>query len=319
MTAAEQQLPLVLRCRNCEQELSGRYCSHCGQEHIEDPRPARKLLRELIRDEFQFNSRVTRTVRPLLFKPGFLTGEYITGRRARYLPPLRTYLFVSFIMFGLITLASQRAQFDPLSTARSHRESQRDTVHFTFQTPHDTADMILDTLLTREQLSDTVIAALSRDEADTAGRALTSYERAARDGVIKMIKEPDRFLKQLLQRTAQAMFLLMPLFALILKLLYLRRKRLYLEHMIFSLHWHAEAFLMLALVTAGTLSGWAWLQPWLALLLLAIPLYLLMAMKRNYGQGWRKTLAKFLLLSVGYGVALLAVIVAVIVVSVIWL
>ena len=311
--------PPACRCRNCGAELHGVYCGQCGQEYIEDKRPARKLLRELIRDEFQFNSRIKRTIWPLLFKPGFLTGEYLAGRRARYLPPLRAYLFVSFIMFGLITLAARRAHFDPLGRALSHAEAKQDTVQLTIQTPHDTTEVMVDPSLTREQLGDTVSAALSRDAADTAGRSLTSFERAARDGAIKMIKEPERFLQQLLQRTAQVMFLLLPLFALILKLLYLRRQRLYLEHLIFSLHWHAQAFLMLALWTAGTLSGWAWLQPWLTLFLLAIPVYLIMAMKRNYGQGWRKTLAKFLLLSGGYGVALLSVIVAVIVVSVVWL
>jgi hypothetical protein len=95
------------------------------------------------------------------------------------------------------------------------------------------------------------------------------------------------------------MFLLMPLFALFLKVLYLRHRRYYMQHLAFALHFHSAAFLAVSIITA--LNLWA---PAAAgygnLLALAVPLHLLFGMKRFYGQGWPKTALKFILVSSAY-------------------
>jgi hypothetical protein len=92
-----------------------------------------------------------------------------------------------------------------------------------------------------------------------------------------------------------------------------------MEHLVFALHSHAHTFSMFALVAAGSLAGWAWLQPWLKWPLIAIPIYFFLGMKKFYGQSWGKTLAKYLLLISCYGLALFAAGIAVLVVSVVWL
>ncbi|HTE18895.1 MAG TPA: hypothetical protein VK689_11025, partial [Armatimonadota bacterium] len=94
-------------------------------------------------------------------------------------------------------------------------------------------------------------------------------------------------------------FLMMPLFALILKLLYARRKRFYVEHFVFALHVHSFAFLLL---TVMMVLKWEWLN---ALLSLWFIVALYIAMKRVYGQGWFKTLVKYLVLAQAYGLILI--------------
>jgi hypothetical protein len=99
------------------------------------------------------------------------------------------------------------------------------------------------------------------------------------------------------------MFVLIPVFAGLLKLFYVFRRRLYMEHLIVALHSHAFMFLSLLLITlVGMLSTWlrphaawtgyalGWLQ---AALMLWIPAYLLIMQKRIYRQGWPMTVLKF--------------------------
>jgi len=88
-------------CLNCGEVLTGQHCSHCGQ-------PARVrvlslwgLTKDVLGDVFDVDSRVWRTLRPLAFRPGLLTQEYLRGRRASYTPPFRMYLVLSLVFFVL--------------------------------------------------------------------------------------------------------------------------------------------------------------------------------------------------------------------------
>jgi hypothetical protein len=318
----EAEITPAKLCKNCGHRLHGEYCSHCGQEHTESAVPGHEMLREFLKDEFHFDFRIVRTIIPILFRPGFLSAEYAAGRRVRYVPPLRTYVFISIILFGLI--ASQ-ARKSPLITSDKiitgtgvHKPKEPVNLNFTFS--NDTAKIAIeDTLLTGEQLRDSVLAEIEAAMGDSAGRQESDFEKKVKQGLVKLTEDREKFLEQLLERSAQAMFLLMPVFALILKLLYIRRKRRYLEHLVFALHSHSHAFLMFLIVAAGNLAGWAWLQPWLKWPLIAIPIYFFLGMKKFYGQSWGKTLAKYLLLLGGYGLALFTAGIAVLVVSVIWL
>jgi hypothetical protein len=110
------------------------------------------------------------------------------------------------------------------------------------------------------------------------------------------------------------MFVLMPIFALLLKIFYFFKRRLYVEHLIVVLHSHAFLFLSLLL---GTLIDMLadWLKPfapWLpaplgwinVALWLWAPIYLLIMQKRVYRQGWPMTVVKYLLIGWCYVVLL---------------
>ncbi|MDQ3605149.1 MAG: hypothetical protein M3418_03020 [Gemmatimonadota bacterium] len=94
------------------------------------------------------------------------------------------------------------------------------------------------------------------------------------------------------------MFVLLPLFALLLKLLYLRQRRFYAEHFIFALHFHAFIFGSFALLLL--LPS----EPWTPLIVLWMHLYLWVAIKYVYRQSWLMTSAKFVLLFSSYSLAL---------------
>jgi len=321
-TPVAQEPPPAQLCKNCGHQLHGEYCSHCGQEHTESAVPGHEMLREFLKDEFHFDYRIIRTIFPLLFRPGFLSSEYVAGRRVRYVPPLRTYVFISIIMFGLIAMQARKSPLMSsdkiIAGTEEHKPKEPINLNFTFS--DDTAKIAIDdTTLTGEELRDSVLSELEAAMGDSAGRQESSFEKKVKHGIIKLMEDKEKFLEQLLERSAQAMFLLMPVFALILKLLYVRRKRRYMEHLVFALHSHAHTFSMFALVAAGSLTGWAWLAPWLKWPVIAIPVYFYLAMKKFYGQSWGKTLAKYLLLLGGYALALTAAAIAVLVVSVVWL
>jgi hypothetical protein len=92
-------------CSNCGEELHGDYCHRCGQPGRHYRMPLRELVTDLLQDLLTLDSRLFRSVVPLLLRPGFLTREFNEGRRIRYIPPLRLYLFVSVLFLVLLAVA----------------------------------------------------------------------------------------------------------------------------------------------------------------------------------------------------------------------
>ena len=86
-------------CPNCGVSFDGQYCWNCGQKNRARVITLGELLRDGFGELFDFDSRLWRTIWPLMSRPGFLTSEYLSGRRMRYMPPFRTYLVLSFLFF----------------------------------------------------------------------------------------------------------------------------------------------------------------------------------------------------------------------------
>ncbi len=91
-------------CLNCGEVLRGQHCSHCGQRAKVRVLSLGTLLRDLLGDITNFDSRIWRTLKPLAFSPGTLTVEYLRGRRTHYSPPFRMYLILSVAFFLLTTV-----------------------------------------------------------------------------------------------------------------------------------------------------------------------------------------------------------------------
>ena len=89
------------KCKNCDQPLNGGYCSNCGQRDIELLK-FKKLIKDFFDHHLDLDSRIFRTIKYLMFRPGFLTIEYWNGRRARYVPPFKIYLLTSFLYFMVL-------------------------------------------------------------------------------------------------------------------------------------------------------------------------------------------------------------------------
>ncbi|BDX36895.1 hypothetical protein CYCD_02500 [Tenuifilaceae bacterium CYCD] len=98
-------------CLNCDFPLrpEDNYCPNCGQENNIKNVPARYLIVELFEGFYSFDTKLWNTIKASFLKPGRITLEYLEGKRARYVPPLKFYLFISFIFFLLLGKLSDNA------------------------------------------------------------------------------------------------------------------------------------------------------------------------------------------------------------------
>src|ERR1700748_2505931 len=89
-------------CLNCGTILEGKFCHNCGQENLEMKESFGHMMNHAISDYFHFDHQFFSTLKPLFTKPGFLTNEYMAGRRANYLHPVKMYIFISLVYFVVL-------------------------------------------------------------------------------------------------------------------------------------------------------------------------------------------------------------------------
>lgn len=283
------------RCPNCGAVANRAFCPSCGQEQKDIHVSFGRLVLDFLGDAFNFDSRLTRSLRPLVARPGFLTREYFLGRRARYIPPLRLYLFISIVFFGLLSLMLSGADFVRMDAEGGSPAEQEQAAETEEQADRDEPNINVN--LFGHSLSPEIENRL---------------ERQAR----KVNESPALFARYLLGNLPVMMFLLLPVYSLILRLLYPFAGFVYLEHLIFSLHVHAFTFLVLLFLmttdfVAGRLAPTATLWPFYTAISLYWVAYPWMAMRTAYGQGVAMTTLKYVLQSVIYVVLLAASITAV--------
>ena len=272
--------PKSEHCLNCGAATPGKFCAECGQENKDHSVALKPLLADLLAEQVSWDSRLLRTLTALIIRPGFLTNEYNAGRRAAYLSPLKLYLTVSVLFFLLLawkTPIARYVQFDVKPAGSSPVASVGSNVH---------------------DLPPTEAAYEVEQKQLPPSKRDPPFERFMAHHLIRASQSKAAFLAALLGDIPKMMFFLLPAFAVSLKLLYLRRKRLYVEHLIFLLHVHAFAFLLLAPLL---LFHPDWLIVGASL---ALMVYVFAAMRIVYRQGWGKTLVKFTLLAFGYVVLL---------------
>ncbi len=96
------------RCQNCGYPLEPDfdYCPRCSQRNSDKLASFGTLAVEVISDFFSYDSRFVKTIYPFLLRPGYLTVEFVAGRRVRYMHPLRLYLFISLLYFSVMSLVT---------------------------------------------------------------------------------------------------------------------------------------------------------------------------------------------------------------------
>lgn len=328
-------------CLNCNVEIYGRYCHQCGQENIEPKETAWGLITHFFYDITHFDGKFFSTVKYLLTRPGFLSKEYINGRRASYLHPIRMYVFTSaffFIVFfsmfkfndvklnpkspairDSLTKVLKAGEADALQEARTKSDS--DKISGLMRKYEKVAGGIAeDSPANRDSKNE---VSTEQDDYET----LEAYDSAQkllpgpkRDGwykrrtTEKMIAfrqgiktDRDHFLSnwidKLIHSFPQLLFISLPLFALLLKLLYFRKKQFYYgDHAIFTIHLYiftfVSLFLVLVLNQLQKKLGWHWVSYFEVALFLYIIYYTYRAMKNFYMQGFLKTFLKFCLLNI---------------------
>jgi len=283
----------VVSCANCGRSFDGRFCPDCGQELQDIRRPIGELVREFFGDFLAFDARIWRTLVPLVTRPGGLTRDTIEGRRARYVPPFRLYVFASFAYFGVMALTGG-GLFAPRITS-----SESGTVISFGGAPIRTG------LTTGAAPEGETGPAVS----DGSGLATRLDERAA-----AAARDREAFSRALIGSFSYGHFLLMPIFALLLKAFF--RRRLYVEHLIFSLHFHAffllpGALLVVASVLLPGLGGEVAQRAVVSAWSLILTGYLFVALRRVYRESRIRTALKLVALGLAYGIIAGVVILAV--------
>jgi hypothetical protein len=292
----------VKKCTNCGEPLHGKYCARCGQEDIDYKVSLRRLIPEVLHEYFGFDSQIFKSIPLLLFKPGFLTNEFNDGRREKYIPPLRMYLIVSLLYF-FISSFTGKGQNVPVSTINSSSKTALDsTAKVLLSSQDSSATLKLDTA----NRSKTLALHFGKAFADTSDTASTIEKFFAKRALaLQDTSYANRMAETVKNNYSEIMFVILPACALLLKLLYVRRKRLYVEHLVFSFHLHSFAFIALllahvvryffsannAVYLISVSTGW-----------LLILVYLFMALHRVYRQSVVKTIVKNILFLGSYGV-----------------
>lgn len=209
-------------CANCGALLADRYCGRCGQDgHVS--LSFRYFLHEFLEGMFHVDSSLWRTLRALLTRPGLLTQEYLAGKRRSYSPPFRSYLVISIVYFVLASIFDAPAS---RVVTPGGREMQASDCAQIAANPGWLLRFVPD-------LEGSCLRAMSDDR-----RALNAA------------------LENLLPKV---MFAVLPLVALVQFRVYRRQRPLYLQNLVFVLHFQSFFYLAgaLALLLAAGITALA--------------------------------------------------------------
>lgn len=274
-------------CRNCGAQAPGAYCPNCGQETSLALPTIRSMLREAAGRYIALDGRLWRTLVALLFRPGFLSREYFAGRRRRYIRPARLFLVFSVALFALFRLEGKPPAFvsEPSQGGNKTIAREGDAGH-SLSIDSDLG-VHIDGGTKLDQIGGPWLAPL-RQRAELFNR-LPGQEKQ------------DQIFAGMMRYGPYALFALLPLFALLLKLAYVGRARSYplrprryAAHLVFGAYNHAFLFLVVALfalLPSGLLRGM--LAVWTIV-------YLLRSMRAVYGGRWSGVLARAAVIFLAY-------------------
>jgi len=319
-------------CLNCNTEVQGRYCHNCGQENIETKETVWHLVSHFFRDITHFDGKFFSTLKYLFARPGFISKEYMIGRRASYVNPVRMYVFTSafffLVFFSFMNVDNNSIVSDLKLNGKTFAEVEAlDSLAFEIYTKNLNKDEGHDSVpMSREEFKhffDSTVMEGGIRFTNTHYKTKAAYDSALSSGkmkdnwfkrllVYKEIELNEKYHNEggkavkdyaniLLHSLPQMLFILLPLFAFILKILYIRRKEYYyVNHSIFSIHFYIFIFItMLFIFALNKLNNelnWSVINYIELITGLGIFLYLYKAMRGFYQQRRAKTVFKFFIL-----------------------
>lgn len=270
-------------CQNCDTSFKGNYCPECGQQLREFQKPFRFLIVDLAGNIFSFDTRLWRSIKSLILKPGLYTLEYINGHRMRFVPPLRLYVFISFMFFLL------------LSTYVNREIDISDETKISI-----TAD--LDKKMEEnEDTNNRNAITLGGDTPDLSQKDLSEIAKS-------VTADPSRYMNSFLTFVSWSLFLLMPVYAFLLWLFFMKSQPYCFSHLVFAVNQHAIVFLLSGLIISVKLLFPERENQPENLALWLIPIYMYIGEKQLYQKGWVSTFFRWLSISFLYLIVLLIVI-----------
>jgi hypothetical protein len=223
------------RCLSCGQPLAGPFCSACGEEtHETHDLSIRHFITHSVLHEFtHIDGKIVRTLRGLLFRPGFLTCEYFAGRRGPYVTPLRL-LLTAAILFALIAPPTRDSL--TVGLGRPHPFLQ---LHLSMLPPSTSEKASIEENIKKLDVANVLTEewqAIQRRHPEISGDVAAERFNRYIEGYCEIL----------------SFCSVVPL-ALLTWLIYGRRRRYLVEHLVFALH--LEAFLLFLGIAVNTLSA----------------------------------------------------------------
>jgi len=312
------------RCENCGAELQGHWCAHCGQPAIDYRRSFRHVIADLLDEFLNWDSKFFATIALLIFKPWRLTNEFLAGKRVRYANPLRLYLLASILFFFAVNYGTRGIKFEPGKIGPKDRAELEADLKNTDLPPE--AREKLQALLQESSPSPAPSPVTSPSSpppsAQTSqqkkeygkigerpfvafddAKSTTPFERwieaRAKEKMGEHGTKMGLFISTLFSNLPYMMLCCIPLFAFVLKVLYVRRHIFYIDHLIYALHIHTffyTAVMLIVLATiglnrfaSGPIAGWM-----IAFLWIGFVTQIFLSIRYVYRQGWFISIFKFL-------------------------
>src|SRR6266568_6821104 len=264
-----RERPPLTRCENCGTQLSGKYCSVCGQPAIDYRRSFRHVIVDVLDSFLNWDSKFFATIGLLIAKPWRLTNEFLAGKRVRHVHPLRLYLLASILFFFAVnhwakSIHLQPGKLSPKDRAEIAAELKKEDLPpearskieeaLSLNSPAPAPTAQLD-----EKVSHKPEEHGTPDQGDFGPilqmgpeKPSTPFEKWVEARAKEKIGEHGTnlqlFAKTLISNLPYMVLCCIPLFAFVLKILYVRRKVFYIDHLIYALHIHSFTYLGIMLI-----------------------------------------------------------------------
>lgn len=310
-------------CLNCGTYLTGNFCSYCGQKDLPAKETIRALIGQFMGGILNYDSALAKTMARLFGAPGKLSADYLKGQRARYIHPVRIYLFISALFF-----ISLKYIFDPLEKSQQPKPE----IEQTASTTSEEKELPLEINWgDSDQKVSSYAEFLAQQDSLPAAKKASDLEHAV---VAQFFKVNEAYpndadmsavlLDQAVQMIPQLLFVLLPLLALVNRIVFFRRKKFwYMDHAVFVLHLATSLFITLWVISwvdYGELAhgwvGWSWISNSLTLLWLV---FYLVSFTRFYELSWKRSLALWVWVGIGHSILLAIGFGTVLVLSFLWI
>ncbi len=298
-------------CRNCKLELDNffNYCPECGQENTDKRLPANLLLKDFLHNYLNLDTRFARSILPMLFKPGFLTKAYSDGQRTRYVDPLRFYVVVSVVFFFVLNIAIA-PELDKIQTENIGKGL------FDYRAAEDSTTQ--DSSITKLSLGGnnsisfnmTEMSRLMRKHKNLPPDALSDSLNISKDRFWArlLVKQTQKFMRNdasffigdTIKNIPTAFTVFIPIMALLLHLLYIRKRFFYVEHLVALINYQTFVFLLFMFFIPLVVFWGA--ESLIALFCLLMYVYLAFMLRRVYQDSWFWCLLKAFIFLMCYAV-----------------
>jgi hypothetical protein len=284
----------MIVCKNCETEFTGHFCNNCGQSAKDFDRPVSVLIVDAMANMMAFDTRLWKSLKSILFKPGEMALDYVAGKRMRYMPPFRLYLFISFIFFLLLRLSTSADTNIKLISIEDKEDSKKEQVV-------EINPEYVDLAAIQNQINESKKGISEKDKKGKNGKR--NFEE------VKQNKE--LYISRFFTYLSWALIVMMPLYAMLLWFLFRKQQKHYLAHFIFSLNQHAFLFVIFSILITISLIFPQKQTMYEAWLLLIFPVYLIAGGRKLYKAKWSKIILRMVTAFFLYQIIIVSMIVLV--------